>query len=172
MEEIAALRMAPWEMALMLLWFLAAQLVPCYYLFDRRLDFLDFGLPLSVQISSGGLGMVFFIVAIWLLWRSHADLGSAWSAVVEVLPGQELVTHGVYRWIRHPMYAAHLLWGLAQVLLVQNWLAGALALPVMLLLCLLRIPREEWMLVAHYGDQYRSYRARTGSIFPRWPRHI
>jgi len=39
-----------------------------------------------------------------------------------------LVTAGVYRHIRHPMYAAIFLWCLAQGLLLPNWLAGWSAL--------------------------------------------
>jgi protein-S-isoprenylcysteine O-methyltransferase Ste14 len=34
------------------------------------------------------------------------------------------MTHGVYRLIRHPMYAAIWLLSLAQGLLLHNWLAG------------------------------------------------
>ena len=36
------------------------------------------------------------------------------------------LTEGVYRHIRHPMYAAHWLWGLGQALLLQNWIARSL----------------------------------------------
>jgi protein-S-isoprenylcysteine O-methyltransferase Ste14 len=35
-----------------------------------------------------------------------------------------LVREGVYRSVRHPMYASERLWGIAQALLLQNWVAG------------------------------------------------
>jgi protein-S-isoprenylcysteine O-methyltransferase Ste14 len=39
-----------------------------------------------------------------------------------------LVRHGVYRSIRHPMYSAIWLFGLAQAFLLNNLLAGPAAL--------------------------------------------
>jgi len=41
------------------------------------------------------------------------------------------------------MYVAHLLWGIAQALLPQNWIADLAMLASLLPLCLLRVPREE-----------------------------
>ena len=35
-----------------------------------------------------------------------------------------LVTNGIYRRIRHPMYSAFWLWAIAQALLLPNWIAG------------------------------------------------
>lgn len=54
-----------------------------------------------------------FAVALWLLWRSHADLGRSWMGTLAIKEKHALVTQGVYRHIRHPMYAAHWLWGIA-----------------------------------------------------------
>jgi protein-S-isoprenylcysteine O-methyltransferase Ste14 len=40
-------------------------------------------------------------LAVWLFWRSHADLGRNWSPSLELREGHELVTEGVYRYVRH-----------------------------------------------------------------------
>lgn len=79
-----------------------------------------------------------------------------------------LVTDGVYRHIRHPMYAAILLFSLAQGLLLANWLAGWSALTTFALLCVIRVPREERMLERRFGEAWVAYRARTGRLLPRW----
>ena len=34
-------------------------------------------------------------------------------------------------------------------------------------LYLIRVPREEAMLLERFGDEYRDYMARTGRVFPR-----
>ena len=68
------------------------------------------------------------LLSLWLFWRSHADLGKNWSVSLEVRQGHQLIKHGVYRSIRHPMYASIWLWCLAQGLLLENWLAGWYAL--------------------------------------------
>jgi protein-S-isoprenylcysteine O-methyltransferase Ste14 len=109
-------------------------------------------------------------LSIWVLWRAHADLGRNWSPSLEIPEGQSLVTNGIYHYIRHPIYASVLLSGLAQALLLQNWLAGLSGLAVFLLTYLLRVPREEQMMVETYGDAYRAYMNQTGGIIPRLQR--
>ena len=59
-------------------------------------------------------------------------------------------------------------WGIAQVLLLQNWLAGPAMLVFLLPLYLYRVPHEEQMMLDHFGDDYRSYIKRTGRIIPHF----
>ncbi len=68
--------------------------------------------------------------------------------------------------IRHPTYAAHWLWAIAQALLLQNWIAGLAMLASFLSLYLLRVPREEEMMLEHFGEEYGSYMNRTGRVIP------
>jgi protein-S-isoprenylcysteine O-methyltransferase Ste14 len=136
---------------------------PLLYLFSRWLDFADYDLPAWM----GGAGTVAFAGALVLLWRSHADLGTHWSAILQIRPGHSLVTHGIYRYIRHPMYAAHLLWAIAQALLLGSWLAGWAFLVPFVPLYLLRVSREEEMMLEQFGQEYRDYMSRTGRMIPR-----
>lgn len=80
--------------------------LPVIYVLTGWLDFADYHLP----VWAGWLGVVLFALAVWLLWRSHADLEDSWSPRLEIMEGHSLVTQGVFRHIRHPMYAAHWLW--------------------------------------------------------------
>ena len=104
---------------------------------------------------------------VWLIWRSHADVGRNWTMTPQIREGHSLVTGGVYWWIRHPMYAGHLLWALAQPLLLWNWIAGLVMLATFVPLYLYRVPREERMMLDHFGDEYRAYIERTGRVIPR-----
>jgi hypothetical protein len=52
-------------------------------------------------------------------------------------------------------------------LLLPNWLAGASALAAVALLCAIRIPNEEAMMCEFFGQEYRDYMKRTGSVIPR-----
>jgi len=141
--------------------------IPLLYMLTPWLDFADYRLPTWASLVAGLVGAVTFAVALWLLWRSHADLGRNWSPKLEVMEEHSLVTQGVFRHIRHPMYAAHLLWGIAQAFLLQNWIAGWAFLVSSLPLYLVRIPREEQMMLEHFGDEYREYMSRTGRVIPR-----
>jgi protein-S-isoprenylcysteine O-methyltransferase Ste14 len=107
------------------------------------------------------------IVALWLFWRAHVDLGLNWSITLEIRKKHELITNGVYRRIRHPMYSAIFLFAVAQGLLLQNWLAGWGGFVTFGLLYLIRAPREEMMMEEVFGKSYRDYAGRTGRLWPR-----
>jgi len=81
--------------------------------------------------------------------------------------GHELIVHGVYRRIRHPMYAVIFVFALAQGLLLQNWLAGWAGLVTVAPVYLVRTPREEKMMCEFFGESYRDYMGRTGRQWPR-----
>ena len=140
-----------------------AQIAAVVYVLSPWLDFANYQLP----NWAGMIGAVVYTIALSLLWRSHADLGGNWSATLEIRERHWLVTHGVYGRLRHPMYAAHWLWGIAQALLIQNWIAGVGGLLFFAPLYLLRVPGEEAMLFEHFGDEYREYMNRTGRVIPR-----
>lgn len=137
--------------------------LPFLYLFTPWLDFANYNLP----GPSGWAGTAVLAGALFMLWKSHADLGRNWSATLQILARHSLVTTGVYRYIRHPMYTAHLLWAIAQGLLLSNWLAGWAFLVLSIPLYVVRIPKEEQMMVEHFGEEYRAYRSRTGRLIPR-----
>lgn len=107
------------------------------------------------------------MIGIALLHLSHTDLGRLWSPSVNPDDSHKLVTFGVYSKIRHPMYTAHVLWGIGQALLLPNILAGPLALTLVSALLVIRIPREEQAMIDMFGDEYRQYMNATGRIFPK-----
>jgi protein-S-isoprenylcysteine O-methyltransferase Ste14 len=154
------------EATLMLLWGIAAGVLPFFYIFSTWLDFAN--LPFKIPPVFGLIGTVFFLLSIWLLHRSHADLGKMWSSTVEPSSKEMLVTDGVYKRVRHPMYAAHVLWGMAQILLLPNLIAGLLALLLNFAVMSLRIPREERALLEEFGDEYSQYMKITGRIIPKF----
>ena len=65
------------------------------------------------------------------------------------------------------MYASQWLWSIAQILLLQNWIAGWAGTALFLPLYVVRTPREERMMLERFGGEYRAYARRTGRVFPR-----
>ena len=112
------------------------------------------------------LGVPVMAAALWLFWRSHAELGRNWSASLKLRKKHSLVTGGVYRLIRHPMYSSFLLIAVAQFLLLPNWLAGLAGITGALMLIVLRVEREEKMITDLFGAEYSAYKARTKRIIP------
>lgn len=147
--------------------FLSMFLLPLIYSLTSWLNFADYRISRVAKTRATGLGTLFLSAAVCLFWRSHRDLGANWSPSLEIGEEQTLVTQGVYGVIRHPMYASHLLWSIAQALLLHNWIAGLASIVSFIPMYLARIPQEERMMIDHFGDAYRAYIARTGSILPR-----
>jgi protein-S-isoprenylcysteine O-methyltransferase Ste14 len=111
-------------------------------------------------------GIVCLATALWLFARSHADLGTNWSVTLEVREGHRLVTEGIYRIVRHPMYSALLLYSLGQALVVPNWIVGPSYAVVMSLLFAFRVGPEERMMREEFGKDYETYMERTKRLVP------
>jgi len=162
-NEKAASRSDRRELVLIVLMALGSMILPVVYLFTSLLRFADYRLPAFIQ----WIGATLMVVALWLFWRSHADLGTNWSRTLEIQKGHQLITHGVYRSIRHPMYASIWLFSLAQGLMLENWLAGWSAFVAFAILYFVRIPHEERMMSEFFGQQYDEYMSQTGRLLPR-----
>ena len=165
-NEKAVSRADVTEWVLMGIVTLGNMVLPILYLFTPWLGFADYRLPVVVP----WVGAAVMVAAVWLFWRSHVDLGLNWSITLEMRKDHELVTGGVYRRVRHPMYAAIFLFAIAQGLLLQNWLAGWGGFVSFALLYLVRAPREEKMMSEFFGEAYRDYMKRTGRLAPRFGR--
>lgn len=162
-REVMLRRVDALDRALLGLVLVGNMLLPVVYLFTSWLEFADVRLPAAAH----WIGAVAMAAALWLFWRAHADLGANWSPMLEVRKGHELVRRGVYRSIRHPMYASFLLFGLAQGLLLDNRLAGWAALATCAALYVGRVGREERLMCEHFGAAYREYMDGTGRLWPR-----
>jgi protein-S-isoprenylcysteine O-methyltransferase Ste14 len=136
--------------------------LPLVWVFTSVLAFADYPLRLVPFIA----GSLCLALGLWLLYRSHADLGTNWSITLEVRESHRLVTQGIYRHVRHPMYLALLLYSLGQALALPNWVAGPSYLATFGLLFALRVGPEERMMLEEFGEDYRAYMARTKRLVP------
>ena len=95
------------------------------------------------------------IVALWKLNRSFSQVPEA----------NRLVTTGLYRYVRHPLYTAYFL-GFGGFTLIVNqpllWLAFALFVG----LEVIRAKAEERVLLDTFAE-YEQYKRRTGMFLPR-----
>ena len=108
------------ERAILLVGFAGLLFVPAVYVTTGFPSAAE--LPFSVPIAA--LGTVVLAIALWVFLRSHAELGRNWSISLEMRSNHRLVQTGVYRFVRHPMYSSFFLLGLAQFLLLPNWVGG------------------------------------------------
>ena len=156
-------RVSKQETIMLSLLFFAMFFLPLIYSATSWLDFANYSLP----SWAGWFGVVLILLALFVFWRSHADLGLNWSPSLEIRTEHKLITNGIFGYVRHPMYASQWIWVIAQPLLLQNWIAGFLNLLVFILFYTLRVRAEEKMMLDTFGDEYREYMNKTGAVFPK-----
>jgi protein-S-isoprenylcysteine O-methyltransferase Ste14 len=162
-EKMSERRITTQEKTLLFLLWSGMFILPIIYAASNWLDFANYTLP----TWAGVLGVILIIGAVVVFWRAHADLGLNWSPTLEIREKHELITRGIYSVIRHPMYASQVLWSLAQILLLQNWIVGFSSLIVFIPFYFMRVRAEEQLMLEQFGEQYRSYMQKVGGVFPK-----
>ncbi|WP_296490374.1 methyltransferase [Rhodoferax sp.] len=139
---------------------------------------------LLVSLQFGTLGALCLMAApalmrqpfqpwVWLLLGLSGVLG-LWALLAN-RPGNfnirptphasgKLIAHGPYRWIRHPMYTAVMLLGLACVLTRADVLTWLLWGVLCLVLATKAVLEERWMMALH--PSYAHYQSRTHWFIP------
>ena len=150
------------ELALLGISLTGLGIVPFVYVVAHILRFADYR---EVSVLSY-LGIAADCASLWLFYRTHHDLGHNWSVSLDLRERHTLVTTGIYAMVRHPMYSGFWLMALAQALLLPNWIAGPAGLVGFGALFFGRVRREEDMMIAAFGEEYRAYMARTARVVP------
>jgi len=117
---------------------------------------IPFGIRLGVALAVACTGAVFGISA--MVWFRRAK-----TTMSPIKPGAAsvLVTGGVFRFTRNPMYLSLLLYLLAWALYLSNWLA-LLFLPLFVLyINRFQIAPEERTLSSLFGPEYAAYTGRV-----------
>ena len=104
------------------------------------------------------LGLLIAIIA-------RRTLAGNWSATLDLKKGHELVTTGIYHYIRHPIYAGVLLMLLATLLAFQSAPQLVIFL-VIAITFLVRIKKEEELMTKTFPKEYPEYRKRTKALIP------
>jgi len=103
-------------------------------------------------------GLVF---AIW----ARVILGRNWSGVITLKEGHEFIEHGPYRVVRHPIYTGIVAMFTGTVVAI-GYFGGFLGLLLVFVSFLLKLTREEDLMLKHFPDQYAVYQIRVKRIIP------
>jgi protein-S-isoprenylcysteine O-methyltransferase Ste14 len=112
--------------------------------------------PLWLALEGAAL-----LLGLWTVWTMR---GGRFNIVPDVPANSQLVMHGPYRFIRHPMYATLLLGALALVLNAPTPLRVAVWV-VLLIDLVLKLTYEERLLVGSFPS-YAEYRRHSKRLVP------
>jgi protein-S-isoprenylcysteine O-methyltransferase Ste14 len=113
-------------------------------------------LALGLVLTVGGLAL-----ALW----ARVTLGRNWSGIVTLKEDHELIRHGPYGHVRHPIYSAILLMLLGTSLSLGT-LGVLVGLPLILLGVWLKLRQEEALMAEHFPAEYSSYRSEVRALIP------
>ena len=117
---------------------------------------IPFGYRLGVAILVASIGVVFGFSAMAAFVRNKTTMNPTKPSATA-----SLVTGGVFRLTRNPMYLSLVLYLLAWAVYLSNWLALLLVPLFVLYMDRFQIKPEERALSALFGPEYASYKARV-----------
>ncbi len=126
--------------------------------------------PMSAVLTRSTLPVCVLVVAlsttglVTCMW-ARITLGRNWSSVVLLRVDHELVQAGPYRFVRHPIYTGIILMFAAIVLLVGR-VAGILAFCLFVYSFVLKLRREERMMLKQFPTTYPEYVKKTKRLVP------
>lgn len=120
------------------------------------------GLPDWVRWLGVGIGILCVLGIYWLF----ISIGSGITPTSATRKEHELVTSGIYRWVRHPLYTVGSSFIGAFGLMADNWFIIIMAALAFIAMAI-RTPKEEANLIAKFGDEYRNYMKTTGAFLPK-----
>jgi protein-S-isoprenylcysteine O-methyltransferase Ste14 len=97
--------------------------------------------------------------------RGKLDAARDETPMIGIEKTTALVTEGVYRYIRHPLYSSLFFLGWGMYFKRPSWLGGFLALGATVFL-LLTAQVEERENLAYFGEAYAAYKKRTKRFVP------
>ena len=117
---------------------------------------------LSAQVL---VGFALIVIGFVILFVAHYTIGRFHSSTLVIRKDHQLITHGIYRFTRHPIYLAVIIVAMG-IPVYSSSLGGFLIMSALIPIFLNRIRMEETLLIEEFGDAYRAYKEGTRKLIP------
>jgi protein-S-isoprenylcysteine O-methyltransferase Ste14 len=125
-------------------------------------------LPIDWRTQYIVAALIVLLVLASLIFVTAAvrTLGKQWSLQARVLEHHELIRHGPYRIVRHPIYTGMFGMLIASSLAYGHWLGLVIASVVYYLGTVMRVRSEEKLLREQFGSEYDQYARDVPAFIP------
>ena len=119
-----------------------------------------------LPVASVYAGALLFVMGVYLRHLSIKQLGQYFVTKIQITKDHQLVTDGLYRYIRHPSYTGLILGFLGAILFLRASFAATLFVVIGIPAYVYRIRIEESALLGVFGQDYTDYREKTRALLP------
>jgi protein-S-isoprenylcysteine O-methyltransferase Ste14 len=114
-----------------------------------------------------GLGMATMVAGTTVTLVAQEQMGASWRIGVDTRERTALITHGLFRWVRNPIFTGMALVAVGELLLVPNAVAAvAIILGAAGLQMQVRLVEEPYLRTAH-GMAFLDWAATSGRFLPK-----
>lgn len=122
----------------------------------------------GVEIALRGIGLAMTILSAAIFFQAiRATKTARLHVAFSESTGTSLVSHGIYRTVRHPFYLAYLVYWSSWCFSVGFAGLSVSILLVLLALYIFTIRLEERALERNFGSEYRAYKLKTSFLLPK-----
>jgi protein-S-isoprenylcysteine O-methyltransferase Ste14 len=111
------------------------------------------------------VGLAFYLTFSWVQIWAFKVLGDNYSQDIAIKKEHQLVTSGPFKIIRHPQYLSQILMDIGGAAATLSFILTPLAL-IQIPFLFMRASFEDKLLEKHFCDHFRSYKKKSGQIFP------
>lgn len=138
-----------------------------YFPYIEYQAFLQQFIPSSINLVMGIIGnFVLLCGGILMIW-SRILLGPYGTPKIVIKDHHQLITKGIYRYIRHPLYLGYILLLFGYSFAFSSFFSSCIIILIVLPLTKSRMDLEEKLLIANLGEKYSNYIKHTNRLIPK-----
>jgi len=120
---------------------------------------------LNIRSVQNFVGLGLMVIGYTICFVAARKLRRSYSSTLIIREDHQLITHGIYRFTRHPIYLGVTLVCVG-ISVYASSLYGLLTMSALIPILLNRIRMEERLLTDEFGDEYRAYKETVKKLIP------
>ena len=112
------------------------------------------------------LGLITYVIGLIIMLGSRIQLGKQASGRLKIQEDHELITSGIYKYLRHPIYLGGLIGVIGFCFVFHGFIIMFIVLALYFITFRNRMLYEEKILQEQFGEKYTDYMKKTKRIIP------
>lgn len=112
------------------------------------------------------LGLILYFMGVVMVLISRYSLGKQATGTLVIRDDHELITSGIYKYVRHPIYGSGMFGIIGFVLVTQSIIISILTIIIYFKIFHDRVEYEEQLLLEEFGTEYEKYMKNSKKFIP------